>query len=190
MIQDHVCAETAKREFGIEKAVDHRQPVLQHIGKGARDKPSRAAFRRTETIFDQHGLDGRLLDHGDVIEQAHIRHAAAGVPAREIGLQQRELFARCFRRNDGAHKIGVDTIHTAHSAADNKFFRDDTNRNTRRAAVARRTIGDHLAAAKTGMGECVVQWRSVRSDETREHFTLHLAGQIRAGTAWSKKELG
>ena len=45
-----------------------------------------------------YGLDRRLFHHGDVVEQVHVRHAAAGVAARQIFLQQRELLARRLGR--------------------------------------------------------------------------------------------
>ena len=63
--------------------------------------PSRPA------IFHDMGVDRRLLDHRDIVEQAHVAHAAAGMARIQIGAQQRELLARRFRRHCGPRQIGV-----------------------------------------------------------------------------------
>ena len=66
----------------------------------ARSVPSRAA------IFHDMGVNRRFLDHGDIVEQAHVAHAAAGMARIQISAQQRELFAGGFRRHFGARQIG------------------------------------------------------------------------------------
>ena len=103
---------------------------------------SRGFPSRGVAIFHDMGVDRRLLDHGDIVEQAHVAHAAAGVARIQIGAQQRELFARRFRRHFAARQIGV-APHDALLAADGgELGRHDAHRDAGRTAFAGRAIGD------------------------------------------------
>ena len=53
MIENHVCAEATGVFAGMEKAVDHRQSIAQHIGQRASDEHCRACRRLSAwRIFD------------------------------------------------------------------------------------------------------------------------------------------
>ena len=125
-----------------------RQPVAQPVGEGAGDQRAVGL-----AIFHDMGVDRRLLDHGDIVEQAHVAHAAAGMARIQIGAQQRELLARRFRRHFRAAQVLAAAHDALLAAAGREISAADAHRHTGRTAVTGRAIGDGLAAAEAGMGE-------------------------------------
>ena len=65
----------------------------------------------------------------------------------------------------------------------------DAHRDAGVAAFAGRAIGDHLAAAETGMGERLVQRLGQRAVEAGEDLAFDPAGQIGAGPAGGEEKL-
>ena len=65
--------------IGIEEAVDHRQPVRLLVGQARADQPAGNAVPGRLAIFDDEGVDRRMLDHIGIIALVHLGHPAARV---------------------------------------------------------------------------------------------------------------
>ena len=134
-------------------------------------------------------VDRRLLDHRHIVEQAHIGHAATGVTRIEIGAQQRKLFAGRFRGHFATDQIGVAASDPFLVARRHEVSGDYPNRYAGGAPVAGGAIGNHLAAAETGMGECFIERLREVAIEPREYFSLGAAGKVRARAARREEKL-
>ena len=156
--------------------------------------PSDAAregrVRPAHAVLDQPGLHLAVLDHHGVVEDAHLRHAAAGMAVVEIAAEQRILLGRGVRPiADSADEVRFARLHPAHRAAGLERVDQDTDRDAGPAALAGRPVGDVLAAAEAALAEDIEQRRRPLADEMGEHLPLRLARQIRAGRRRGEKEL-
>jgi hypothetical protein len=96
MIEDHIGAQRALPGCGVEERVDHRQTVRQCVGQSAGHEIAIAASGDAtvgvgHAVFDDVGVDRRVLDHHRVIQHRHIGHAAISVAGIEIVPEQRVL---------------------------------------------------------------------------------------------------
>ena len=91
---------------------------LRRDGRSCRPSTIRRAERPTTrtpsdwpslrfAVFHDVRFDRRFFHHRDVVEQSHVRHAAAGVARVEIGTQQGKLFACGFCRHFGADELRI-----------------------------------------------------------------------------------
>ena len=97
MVENGEPPEAAGIQHGIKEAVDHGQAVSEQVGQADADQIAGTAIGRGQTVFDQMGTDGRVLDHGNIVEPAHTAHAAARMTAVKVASQQVELFRRGLR---------------------------------------------------------------------------------------------
>src|SRR3546814_20235554 len=81
---DEIAEAVALGMVGIEEAVDHRQPIRLPIGEAGADEPALLARGGGLAIFDHERGDRALPDHVGIIALLHTRHAAPGMPCREI----------------------------------------------------------------------------------------------------------
>ena len=65
--------------IGLEKAIDHRQPVSLAVGQACADQPARFAIWSTFPIFDNACFNRRMFDHRRKVAFAHVRHPALWV---------------------------------------------------------------------------------------------------------------
>src|SRR5690606_17554105 len=75
----------------VVEAVNHRQPIPLPICEAGTDQSTLPPVRRGFPIFDDKAGNRRVFHHVGVIYFVHGSHATAGMPAREVSLQQFEL---------------------------------------------------------------------------------------------------
>ena len=107
MIKDGEPAEAARLASRVEEAVDHRQTVPEQIGDADADQIAGPAVGGGQAVFDQMGPNGRILDHGHIVEPAHIAHATARMAAVEIAPQQVKLFSRSLCLDEVPRQIRI-----------------------------------------------------------------------------------
>ena len=108
----------------------------------------------------------------------------------QIGAQQGKLFAGGFGLHFGTHQIVAAFQDAFLVAAGGELVCLDAHGHAGAAAFTGRTIGDGLAAAKTGMGQGFGQGLGQVAAQPGEDLALDAAGQIGAGPARRQEELG
>ena len=83
-----------------------------------------------------------------------------------------------LRRDKGAEKVGVRPHRAALTVGRAEIIDQHANRNAGPATLTRRPVGDRLRAAKSGLGEQVVEAGGPFADQMSEDFPLLLAGQV------------
>ena len=184
MIQDHVGAETPRFLAGMEKGIDHAETILQPVGEGAGHQGAVVG-----AVFHDMGVHRRFLDHGDIVEQAHVAHAAARMARIQIGAQQGKLFAGGFGGHFGTMQILVAAQDAFLVAAGGELAGTNAHRHAGGASFAGRAIGDGLAAAETGMGEGFRQRLGQVATQPGKDLAFDAAGQVRAGPAGGEEKL-
>jgi hypothetical protein len=188
VIEDEQVAKSAMRHIRVVEAVDHGEPVGHDIGQGDGDK--RAAGARAQPVFDEDRLHGRVLDHIFVVDEAHLRHAAAGMAGGEIAAEQRILLGGDARIADGHGDVGIDAQHAPETGGRLESVSDDADGLAGGAAFAGRTIDEVLAAPEAVVAQQVVERGGPAARKVREQLTLLPAGQVRARHGRGEEELG
>src|SRR6202007_2792602 len=89
-----------------------------------------------------------------------------------------------------AHQVGVALEDALLAARVLEALRDDPDRDTGRAILAGRPVGDRLAAPETAMGQRLVERLGEHAGQAREHLALGSPRQIGAWPAGGQEELG
>ena len=176
-IEDHVGAQAAARRLRIVEAVDHRHTVAQNIGEHSRPQIALGV-----AVFGDMGALGAILDHHHVFAEGHSRHIAIMMTAVEITIEQFILLQRC--RDIVGRDAQITVARQGFSPAPLPVEMSDIN--ARGAAgiafLAGGAVEHGLAAAKSGMGEGVIERRAFAQFDAREDLALHTVRQIGAGT--------
>ena len=140
-------------------------------------------------IFDDPGFDMAVLDHHGVIEHGHVGHAAIAVPGIEIGAKDGILLGGRHGDPHLADDIVVALDDAAHAARGAEFLGDHAHRDAAAATLAGRPVGNRLAAAKSALGEDVVELARPLADQVGKNLPLLLASEIGAWRRSGQVEL-
>src|SRR4029079_14851595 len=173
-IEDHESAERAVGLIRIEKRIDHRQAVAEHIGESDREHLSRAApgeagIRTAPAVFDQTGVDVAVFDHHRVIEDRHVGHATVAMARIEIGAKDRILLGRGRGCAHVADNVGIAFGDAAHVTRGREVGGHDAHGDAGAAPLAGWAIGDRLAAAEAPLGQQIVELARAAPHKGREH---------------------
>ena len=191
VVKDDVGPKAHLRQVGVVKAVDHRQPVIEHIGQA--DGGQRAAafpLPRGAGVFDDTRFDRRLLDHRGEFEDVHVGHAAIGVAAVKVAAKQGELVFG----GPGAGGVAAQGRRTAQDAAlgfrGHEIRHPDARRQAGRAFGTRRAVEHVLAAPEALFGQRVIQPLRLIALQRGEQLSFHAPDQIGARLRGRHVELG
>ncbi len=87
MIKDQIGPKAVFGQLGLEKRINHADPVIEHIGQGYCRQIAGAVIRRGG-VFDHPAFDRGFLDHRGEFENIHIGHAAICVAMFQIPAKQ------------------------------------------------------------------------------------------------------
>ena len=121
-----------------------------------------------------------VLDHHGEIERRHVGHAALGMTGVEIGAEEDVVLVGRFRRDKGAHNVGVRPDRPALALGRTEIVDQHAHRHAGPAALTRGPVGDCLRAAEAGLGQEVVEGGGPFADQMGENLPLLLAGQVGA----------
>ena len=183
MVEDDLRAEAVARAVGIVERVDHRQPVIEHVGQADRAQLGLAArgARPVVPVLDHAGADRRLLDHRGELEDVHVGHAAARMPHPEIAPEQRVLLLGRPGRGDLAAQMGVAHMGLALRPGGPELGGDDARGQAGRAVGAGRAVEHVLATPEPLLAQLVVERAGTRALQRGEQLPLPAPVDIGAG---------
>src|SRR5688572_13819838 len=170
MVEDEQVPETPPRVVGVEEAVNHREPVGHDVGESEGEQ--RPLGDIALPVLNQHRLHRRVLDHVLVVDKAHLRHAAAGMPRLEVALEEPVLLGGGAGRADLDGNVVVELEYAPIARRQVEFARHDPDALARRAAVAGGPIDEVLAAPETVVAEQVMERSGAPAGQMREKLTL------------------
>ncbi len=180
MIEDHETAKAAGFFFGLEKAVDHGQPVRQAVGQRRADKPIFAGFGIVRPIFHDDRVDGGFFHHGGVVEHRHVSHAAIAMARVKISAQQRDLFPGGVRAANAPGNIGIAREGAPARARQLEIIDDNAHRHASVAGFAGGQVNQVLRPAKSAPGQERICGGSAFAGEIGKNFSFALAFEIGA----------
>ena len=181
VIEDHEPPQAAAGLLRVIEGIDHRQAVREQVHQGAGHQLPRPPVLGPPAILDQVAADRRVLDHGDEVGPDHVGHAAVRVPGPQVAAQQVELLEGGLGLHQPALQVGIAVQGLAVRAPGHMVRHRDPHRDTGRAGLAGRPVGNVLRAPEAPLGQAVIHRRPVGHGQVGKDLPLQPLGQVGAG---------
>ena len=184
MVENDVAAERPARDVGIVERIDQRQAVGEAVGEADREQGPRAWL-----IADpapRRDIRSARCRYG-CPRPSWRNRATTCRPCRPRGAGRRDRSGkgRSARWSASARQTSPTRSAFARMARrwlseGRKSIHQHAHRYAGPAALARRPVGDRLRAAKSGLGQEVVEGGGPLADQMGENLPLLLSGQVGA----------